>query len=78
MKSLLLQAFEFLFGCNHQLSRVFTIRSRTYQVCIDCGKEFGYSWELMRSLPSADIANAYAVLKPMRIAGSPGELIDHL
>ena len=68
MKSLLLQAFEILFGCRHRLSRVFTIQRRTYQVCVDCGKEFGYSWELMRSLPPADIANAYAVSRPMGIA----------
>jgi hypothetical protein len=33
---------------NHELSRVFTIRRRTYQVCVSCGREFEYSWELMR------------------------------
>lgn len=68
MRTLLLQAFEILFGCRHQLSRVFTIRRRTYQVCVDCGKEFGYSWELMHSTRSADAANAYALLKPMGTA----------
>ena len=67
MKSLLLQAFEILFGCNHQLSRVFTIRSRTYQVCTDCGKEFGYSWEMMRATRLADATYAYPVLNSMRI-----------
>lgn len=33
--------FEFAFGCHHRhLSRVFTIKHRTYRVCFDCGKEF--------------------------------------
>ena len=39
---------NFLFGCHHgNLSRVFTIRRRTYRVCCDCGAEFDYSLELM-------------------------------
>ena len=46
----LLGMFDSLFGCHHQqLSRVFTIRKRTYQVCIACGREFEYSWEVMHS-----------------------------
>ena len=41
-----------LLGCHHpNMSRVFTIRKRTYQVCCDCGKEFAYSWERMERLP---------------------------
>jgi hypothetical protein len=29
------------FGCRHRhLSRVFTIKHRTYRVCFDCGREF--------------------------------------
>ena len=40
--------FNFLFGCHHSnLSRVFTIRRRTYRVCCDCGAEFDYSLETM-------------------------------
>ena len=39
---------NFLFGCHHaNLSRVFTIRRRTYRVCCDCGAEFDYSIEQM-------------------------------
>ena len=31
------------FGCYHrQISRVFTIRKRTYRVCFQCGKESEY------------------------------------
>jgi len=38
---LLLNVFQFIFGCRHRhLSRVFTIKHRTYKVCFDCGKEF--------------------------------------
>ncbi len=37
-----------LFDCHHpKLSRVFTIRRRSYQVCCDCGAEFDYSFETM-------------------------------
>jgi len=32
---------QFVFGCHHShLSRVFTIKRRTYRVCFDCGEEF--------------------------------------
>ena len=37
----LLWIFRFAFGCHHsQMSRVFTIRKRTYRVCFECGQEF--------------------------------------
>jgi hypothetical protein len=37
----LLWIFQFVFGCHHRhLSRVFTIKRRTYPVCFDCGGEF--------------------------------------
>ena len=40
--------FRFAFGCHHrQRSAVFTIKKRTYQVCLKCGQEFDYSWALM-------------------------------
>jgi len=45
----------FFFGCHHSnLSRVFTISSRTYCVCCDCGVEFDYSLETM-SIKAQDI-----------------------
>jgi hypothetical protein len=44
------RVLQFLFECHHrERSRVFTIESRTYQVCISCGRELNYSWELMHS-----------------------------
>jgi len=37
----LLWIFRFAFGCRHRhMSRVFTIKHRTYRVCFDCGGEF--------------------------------------
>jgi hypothetical protein len=37
----LLNAFQAIFGCRHRhLSRVFTIKRRTYKVCFDCAREF--------------------------------------
>jgi hypothetical protein len=46
--------FEFVFECHHpELSRVFTIENRTYQVCFECGREVEYSWELMHSVKGA-------------------------
>ena len=48
---LLLWIFQFAFGCHHnKLSSIVTIKKRTYQVCVECGQEFPYSWELMRSV----------------------------
>ena len=39
---------NFVFGCHHiNLSRVFTIRRRTYLVCCNCGAEFDYSLAAM-------------------------------
>lgn len=38
---LVLGIFQFMFGCRHlHLSRLFTIKHRTYRVCFDCGREF--------------------------------------
>ncbi len=45
--------FRFAFGCHHQRSGVFTIKKRTYQVCLKCGQEFEYSWALMHSIRSS-------------------------
>ena len=57
---LLLWIFQFAFWCHHsQRSGVFTIKKRTYQVCLDCGQEFGYSWALMHSIGSSGADNAY-------------------
>jgi hypothetical protein len=58
---------DFAFGCHHRLSSVVTIKNRTYQICIECGQEFPYSWELMRPVGS-NVANSRASLAPARHA----------
>jgi hypothetical protein len=64
--------FRSAFGCHHsQLSRVFTIKKRTYQVCLECGQEFGYSWTLMHSLRSSVADIPYAPLNSARHAEVP-------
>jgi hypothetical protein len=46
MKRFLSDLFWRVFGCHHSnVSRPFTLRSRTYRVCCDCGAEFDYSLE---------------------------------
>ena len=56
----LLWIFQLVFGCHHShLSRVLTIKKRTYQVCLECGQEFGYSWTLMHPIGWGVADNAY-------------------
>ena len=65
----LLGIFQFAFGCHHgQLSRVFTLKKRTYQVCVECGREFEYSWALMHSMQSSVADNARLPLNTVRPA----------
>lgn len=72
LTKLLLRIFRFAFGCHHsQMSRVFTIKKRTYQVCCKCGQEFEYSWALMHPLRSNAADNAYAPLNSARHAEDP-------
>lgn len=55
---------QFAFECHHgELSRVFTIQNRTYQVCFKCGQEVDYSWEQMHSQESVEAVNRLASLQ---------------
>jgi hypothetical protein len=55
---------QFAFECHHaELSRVFTIQKRTYQVCFKCGKEVDYSWDLMRPQEPIVTAQRLELLK---------------
>ena len=58
--------WDVLFGCSHRRTtfpitprwrngvpgRAADMRSETYIVCLECGKQFPYSWEQMRVLAS--------------------------
>ena len=54
--------FQFVFGCRHRhLSRVFTIKHRTYRVCFDCGREFDLPdahAQLRRDVPGHESSSA--------------------
>ena len=51
--------FQFVCGCHHKrLSRVFTIKQRTYQVCFECGQEFDYSWGRIHSSSGTEISES--------------------
>lgn len=64
-------AFESLFGCHHRhLSRVFTIKPRTYRVCLDCAQRFDYSWELMHSTRPGAPCDVAACARPTEVAVS--------
>ena len=43
--------YEIFLGCSHgHLTRPFTLQHHSYKVCLDCGKEFPYSLEKMRTV----------------------------
>jgi hypothetical protein len=68
----LFSVFQFAFGCHHrQRSAVFTIKKRTYQVCLNCGREFDYSWALMHSIRSRVAVVVLAPLNGVRPTGAP-------
>ena len=53
--------YEIFFGCSHgNLTRPFTLRSESYKVCLDCGKQFPYCVEKMRLLHAWEIAKQSA------------------
>jgi len=72
MKPAARRIFQFAFGCHHrQISRVFTIKQRTYQVCFDCGQELEYSWVSMHPVRSSVSRDRYAPPGAVEHARSP-------
>ena len=69
--SIFAKIMNWFFGCHHQaMSRVFTLKSRSYQVCYDCGHEFNYSLELMKvaaePMPARTVGCAEVLTMPSR------------
>lgn len=47
---------EILFGCTHaRVTRPFTLKNETYEVCLDCGKQIYYSATEMRRLTPFEV-----------------------
>lgn len=64
--------YELLFGCSHgHLTRPFTIATHSYKVCLDCGKQFPYSLERMRTIHSWEAARHPAHAMPAVAAMPP-------
>lgn len=71
---------EILFGCSHsKLTRPFTLDDRTYMVCLDCGKQIGYSAREMRPLTPWEVRRMRATeageLKVMPAAPAMPQLV---
>jgi hypothetical protein len=67
---------EAFFGCHHgDLSRVFTIKKRTYQVCFDCGRELDYSWEQMHTVDPNALDKTLCAARKAQARASGGPLI---
>jgi len=61
--SKILNVFEVVFGCWHRnLSRPFTLSGWTYEVCLNCGKQFAYN--------RAAITSGVAVRKDLALRDS--------
>ena len=62
----LITILEFLFGCHHvHLSRVFTLKGKSYKVCCSCGASFSYSLETMsieRRLPLTPVSTRFRIV----------------
>ena len=60
------------FGCNHrQISRVFSLKERTYRVCFQFGQEFECSWASMHPVRSSADADGCALLDQAGRAEAP-------
>jgi hypothetical protein len=71
LSNILQVILHYLFECHHSdLSRVFTIKHRTYQVCLECGQELDYSLSLMHIARSHTPRDARDSAKARRAAWS--------
>lgn len=63
MRNLVRVLCHLVFDCHHRdLSRVFTMGGRSYQVCFDCGGKIDYSWETMSLVRSRSFRRVPASL----------------
>lgn len=69
--------YEIFFGCSHgHMTRPFTLQAHSYKVCLDCGRQFPYSLEKMRTLHVWEISKLQpeiAQLTPVVLTSSFSE-----
>jgi hypothetical protein len=77
--TMLQSLFSSIFGCSHQRTTFpltpgrrnaghqapGAVRSGTYVVCLDCGKEFAYNWDQMRVGQPVTSAVAATEVQPL-------------
>lgn len=62
-----------MFECRHaETTRVFTLRNRSYVVCVDCGTEIDYDLANMRAAGRRDGAVGASAFVLMGIAATVG------
>ena len=53
LRNIVSAVIDFFFGCSHERATFpFTIKHRTYRVCLDCGAEMPYSVQTWSYLPT--------------------------
>lgn len=63
----LASALDYALGCHHRhLSRVFTLKNRSYKVCCDCGARFEYSLEAMSIVHHSARVRPFRRLRALR------------
>jgi hypothetical protein len=71
--------YEIFFGCSHgHLTRVFTMHTHSYKVCLDCGHQLPYSLEKMRAVHSWEAAKLHpqiTELTPVSISSGFSESV---
>ncbi len=74
--------YETFFGCSHgHLTRPFTLQTHSYKVCLDCGRQFPYSLEQMRTVQGWELAKlppqGSGMLTPVPISSGFAEDEDY-
>jgi hypothetical protein len=62
VSTILTTALDALFGCRHShVTRPFTLQRKTYEVCLDCGREIPYSLATMSQMKGGGFAGNISI-----------------
>lgn len=62
MTTILKIALDAVFGCRHShVTRPFTLRRKTYEVCLDCGREIPYPLVTMSQMKGSSFSGKVSV-----------------